>query len=554
MSATEVTPAERANSAGKATTVAGFCLDLDGTLYDRRSFWARMLWHLLYAVAAGRISLREVRVLYHVQRSVEAARHWGHRADLGSAIIEQAARAVGSTAEQASRLLVHWTERLQPEVLSRLADPSLKSLLTHLRLRGYRLGVYSDYAAGHKLEALGLSHALFDAVVESLSPEVEALKPHTRGFLEVCVQLGLHPAAVLYLGDRQATDGAGARAAGMPFLLCNYTNPLAKRAPVTRALRHWEKSAPVLPRAESEPTSAGCWVCGGSSAREYAPSRIPPQLDPDFVKITDARYGMTARLLQCSDCSFIRADADSAREIEQLYRGLVDEEYRASVAVRRYAFAEVLRLVRDQRPEATTLLDIGAGTGGLCAEAADIGFQAEGVEPSSWAVTEARQHGIRMHEGYFPHPEVNGRRFDIVTLCDVIEHVSHPVALLQAVRRCVAAEGLVVIVTPDIDSRAARLMGHRWWHFRVAHIGYFSARTMVSSLARAGLEVERIEPYVWRFPLGYLVQRLGSYLPIGGLVDRLGRMRRLGGLWNRSVRLNLMDSRIYFARPIRRGP
>jgi len=186
-------------------------------------------------------------------------------------------------------------------------------------------------------------------------------------------------------------------------------------------------------------------------------------------------------------------------------------------------------------------------------EAQKAGFQAEGVEPSSWAVSEARRQGLCMHEGYFPHPDVGGRLFDVVALCDVIEHVSRPVALLRAARRCVNPDGLIVIVTPDVDSWMARIMGARWWHFRPAHIGYFTPHTIAAALAVTGLTLERMESYVWRFPLGYLLERVGAYLPTGGLVRRLLGIHRLSKLWNLSIPLNLLDSRVYFARPTRSG-
>lgn len=186
-------------------------------------------------------------------------------------------------------------------------------------------------------------------------------------------------------------------------------------------------------------------------------------------------------------------------------------------------------------------------------EAQKAGFQTEGVEPSSWAVSEARRQGLCMHEGYFPHPDVGGRLFDVVALCDVIEHVSRPVALLQAAARCVNPDGLIVIVTPDIDSWAARIMGPRWWHFRPAHIGYFTSHTIAALLAVSGLSLERVETYVWRFPLGYLLERVGAYLPTGGLARRFLGIRRLSRLWNLSISLNLLDSRVYFARPTGNG-
>src|SRR5439155_10616924 len=168
-----------------------------------------------------------------------------------------------------------------------------------LRLRGYRLGVLSDYPVKNKLEALGRPPRLFDALVETEAPEVSALKPHPRGFWEVCRRLGMQPEAVLYFGDRRQVDGAGARAAHMPFMWCNTMLSITRKPPVLKYLNQLERQLGGTGGSEESPKGLGCWLCGGASSIEFASSRLPQKnLGPELVKITDARYGMTARLLR----------------------------------------------------------------------------------------------------------------------------------------------------------------------------------------------------------------------------------------------------------------
>jgi SAM-dependent methyltransferase len=161
---------------------------------------------------------------------------------------------------------------------------------------------------------------------------------------------------------------------------------------------------------------------------------------------------------------------------------------------------------------------------------------------------------VTLHEGYFPHPAVEGKKFDVVTLCDVIEHVSRPMELLQAAHRCLVPGGLLVLVTPDIRSFAARVMGHRWWHFRSAHIGYFSRQTMLAALESAGFQVEKIVPYTWWFPLGYVMKRLEAYLPLGFVNRLMGASRLWAVILKGSVPVNLRDSYVYFAKTSEQRP
>ena len=56
-------------------------------------------------------------------------------------------------------------------------------------------------------------------------------------------------------------------------------------------------------------------------------------------------------------------------------------------------------------------------------------------------------------------------------------------------------------------------MGRHWWHYRIAHIGYFNRATLQIALSRAGFEVIELNRPCWYFPASYLMVRALSYLP-----------------------------------------
>ena len=101
---------------------------------------------------------------------------------------------------------------------TRRCAAGLPELLDALAARGMHAGVFSDYPARAKLEALGLE-GRFDPVLCATDPEIDAFKPNPRGFLRACELWGLEPGEVLYVGDRADVDGEGARRAGMPCAL-----------------------------------------------------------------------------------------------------------------------------------------------------------------------------------------------------------------------------------------------------------------------------------------------------------------------------------------------
>jgi SAM-dependent methyltransferase len=213
-------------------------------------------------------------------------------------------------------------------------------------------------------------------------------------------------------------------------------------------------------------TAVTCRVCDSTDLVPWRERGLSRRLRPEDLQVTDHRYGVTLALVRCRACGFIFADDEEIEELTLLYEQLSDPEYEASAEARRLQMRWLLRTVRRVHPGVRTLLDIGAATGLLVEEAQAQGLEAVGVEPGVRFVEAALcRRGIQLVHGVFPHPSLAGRRFDLVFLVDVIEHVAEPVDLLRHCAGALAPRGLVVVVTPDVASLAARLLGRRWWHY-----------------------------------------------------------------------------------------
>lgn len=92
--------------------------------------------------------------------------------------------------------------------------PGVTELVEELRTQ-YRVGLLTDgpiEAQQSKLEALGWTD-LFDSVV--ITGSLAAGKPDGRAFDAVLAELGVAPAAAVYVGDHPDADVRGAKDAGM---------------------------------------------------------------------------------------------------------------------------------------------------------------------------------------------------------------------------------------------------------------------------------------------------------------------------------------------------
>lgn len=293
---------------------------------------------------------------------------------------------------------------------------------------------------------------------------------------------------------------------------------------------------------QAELVTDPCWVCGGTETTRH-PGGWTEDLTPEDLRITDKRYGLTLPLRSCDSCGFLFAAADGLPKLTGLYEALDDAEYGSSAAGRRKQMAHLMAWVADGLPAGATVLDVGSASGLLLEAAAALGHVPTGIEPSRPLVTHAREAGLDVIAGVLPHPDLDDRSFDVVTLIDVVEHVDDPVGLLAACRDRVAPGGRVAVVTPDVASVAARLLGDRWWHRRLAHVGYFDRATLTAALDRAGLRPVRWARPRWYFPVGYLVERVLQYVPgLRGRVDGDGGSGFI-------IPLNLRDSLAVIAEP-----
>jgi 2-polyprenyl-3-methyl-5-hydroxy-6-metoxy-1,4-benzoquinol methylase len=288
-----------------------------------------------------------------------------------------------------------------------------------------------------------------------------------------------------------------------------------------------------------------CPACGGANVLPWKARNLDGPVRPLDLSITDARYGTTLALSRCNDCRFVFADDPDVERLDELYAALDDPAYIQDDSHRTLQMGFLCDIARRERPNAATWLDVGAATGLLVGEAERRGFAAVGVEPSAALAAVGRERGLDIRQGTLPHPGLAERRFDIVSLIDVVEHVKEPVVFCRSAARHLSDGGLLIVVTPDVSSVAARVLGRKWWHFRVAHVGYFAPRSFARAAARAGLRVVRSERARWYFPMQYLMERVASYVPIGNLVEKLSRVRAMAPLLRLVVPLNLFDSHVY---------
>ena len=300
-----------------------------------------------------------------------------------------------------------------------------------------------------------------------------------------------------------------------------------------------------------------CNLCGADDADVRYPSTIERGREGDWhaFRCTHSGYGRHPPIVQCRECGLVYTnprpnDDDIVETYQTVEDPLYIEEREGRVLTFEHHLKPLERLTGP--PDGRPLLDVGAYTGVFVEIAAQHGWDAWGVEPSSWAVERAQARGLHIVPGTLDTADLPEAYFDVVTLWDVIEHVTDPRGTIQQAHQLLRPGGLLVVHTIDIDSLFARVMGARWPWLMEMHIYYFSRHTLRRMLEDCGFEVISDKPQGRYLRLGYLANRVGALAPLVGqpaewLVTALG----LRGL---AVPVNLGDLFTAYARKAASAP
>lgn len=134
-------------------------------------------------------------------------------------------------------------------------------------------------------------------------------------------------------------------------------------------------------------------------------------------------------------------------------------------------------------------LDVGFGNGAVVTTAAEFGFHAVGIDVRAEAVERLKLFGFEAHcaplESFTP-----AEKFDVVSLCDVLEHVTWPRAALEKAVSLLAPGGCLFVSTPNREAfhwRVLDLAKQNPYWAELEHLHIFGRTQLVKVLEELGL-------------------------------------------------------------------
>lgn len=186
--------------------------DLDGTLYDNT--------HLAKLLILRNIFNLKMLYAERMCRHMMSGRYFGGKGATYKVLFSRMAKQSHNTEEKAASWYWNRYMPLQVSLLRRHFHKKswVDGTLAALREKGIRLVCFSEYSfVREKLMAVGIDPAAFDYIIDA--PTAGGCKPCRKAFLYISKKINCYPADILMVGDREDTDGAGAEAANMQFLL-----------------------------------------------------------------------------------------------------------------------------------------------------------------------------------------------------------------------------------------------------------------------------------------------------------------------------------------------
>ncbi|MFZ3354937.1 MAG: HAD family hydrolase [Xanthobacteraceae bacterium] len=188
--------------------------DVDGTLYSQPRLRLRIAREMLID-AVMRQSLEAVTIV-RAYRQIRERMAEREVADYEGALILETARAARQLPERVRGIVGEWMERRPLRHLAACRYPGVLELFAGLRGNGKVIGIFSDYPAQAKLEALGLRA---DYIVSAADSGVGILKPNSRGLEVLMAAAGATARQTVLIGDRADRDGAAAGRIGVRSLI-----------------------------------------------------------------------------------------------------------------------------------------------------------------------------------------------------------------------------------------------------------------------------------------------------------------------------------------------
>ncbi|MFY0691536.1 MAG: class I SAM-dependent methyltransferase [Paracoccaceae bacterium] len=162
--------------------------------------------------------------------------------------------------------------------------------------------------------------------------------------------------------------------------------------------------------------------------------------------------------MKCDDCAHVFIDGYfNEAALQRIFSKTHDnQKVGYEVEKQRFVSAGMVEKVLPYQ-DSGAWLDIGFGNGSLLFTAQEYGFHPVGVDLRSENVAILKKYGFEAYCEDVQKIDFN-RKFSVVSMMDVLEHVPYPKEMLETVSDLLVDGGVVLVSMPNTESLIWRLM------------------------------------------------------------------------------------------------
>ena len=244
-------------------------------------------------------------------------------------------------------------------------------------------------------------------------------------------------------------------------------------------------------KAAEEHITDECPFCGSRGG-----DIIPYYCSPQVLKLNDKPVFPPAKLwMKCGRCgnyftyNFPKENIGTINGHYTNEKSNIILENKFSLSLYNQIFQQFKSLTSGKE-----YLEIGVGTGEMLAVALEFGYHVDAVEicrEDCERISSVLDVNIRWCD---MNEYETDKRYDVIVMGDVLEHVLHPVEVLNKVKHMLADDGVLWISTPNYNCAYARMQrfAHCMWH-ELNHYTYVSYETLAELMKKMQLEIVRYD-------------------------------------------------------------
>ena len=151
------------------------------------------------------------------------------------------------------------------------------------------------------------------------------------------------------------------------------------------------------------------------------------------------------------------------------------------------------------------ILDIGCGGGSFLNVIHNLGGKPYGIEPSKWMVKNIKKkNNFNVYAKTIENFNIK-IKFDIISLWDVLEHLTNLNKSISAIKKKLVREGLLIVNVPDHGSWQRKLLKFNWPFYLNVHLYYFEKETITKLMKKHGFNLIYENKHYQILPLKYIL-------------------------------------------------